>query len=134
MEAPSRWSRLRELFLAHRRRLATGALILFLAAVALEIGGAYPRSVEVSVPLGRAHANVAEAQIEYLQDGERVRAVTRRFREQAPREVRDRVELSPGDYDVSVLLIDHDGRAQALSGRLRAPADGVVRIALSEGT
>ena len=130
MSEPSRWSRLRDFVLTHRRRFATLSVIVFLAAVALEIGGAVPRSVEVSVPLGATHREVTEAQIEYLQDGESVRSVTRRFPREAPREMRDTVELSPGEYEVAVRLVDRAGETRALSGRLTAPSDGVVRLAL----
>jgi hypothetical protein len=44
--------------------------------------------------------------------------------------VRHTLDLSPGDYDVTVRLTERDGEARELVGRLTAPADGVVRLAL----
>lgn len=128
-ETPSGWGRLAQLYERNRRRLQLGALAVFLVAVALEIGGAYPREVRVSLRFPEAPA-VREAQIEYRQEEELVRQVRLRFPDGAPRDVRDVVELSPGDYDVAVVLSDDTGASRSLSGTLTAPADGVVRVAL----
>lgn len=123
-------SRLRALFENHRRRLATGALLIFLGVVGIEIADVYPRSVDVALPLGQGHGDIAEAHIEYSYEGEAVRSVIRRFGAGAPAEVRDTVELSPGVYDVSVLLVDRGGALRRLAGHVTAPADGLVRVAL----
>lgn len=130
MQTKSLRERLGALFQTHRRRLATLVLGLFLAAVAVEIGGAIPRETRVSVPMGAAHAQITEARIEYWQDDAQVRSVTFRWPEGAPRDVRHTLELVPGDYEVSVQLVDREGRHRHLTGRLTAPADGVVRLAL----
>lgn len=128
-EAPP--GRFRQWFDRNRKRLARLALGIFLLAVAIEVGGAMPRDVEVGLRFPD-HARVVEARIEYTQEEESVREVTLRFREGAPALVRDTVELSPGDYDVSVVLLDAAGAARRLRGRLTAPADGVVRVRLRE--
>ena len=125
---------LKALFQKHRKRLAFVALIVFLVAVAIEVGGAIPREVEVDFPMGEGHAQVTEARIEYWQEDEMVRTVQRHFPQGAPRSVRDSVELSPGDYEVSVLLVRRGGDSEELRGRLSAPSDGVVRIALGGGS
>ena len=128
-EAPP--GRFRLWFERNRKRLATLALGIFLVAVAIEVGGAIPRDVEVGLRFPD-HTRVVEARVEYLQEEESVREVTLRFREGAPSLVRDTVSLSPGDYDVSVLLLDSAGTSRRLRGRLTAPADGVVRVRLRE--
>lgn len=125
-------SRLGRFVKKHRTRLSQAALAVFLVAVGLELSSALPRSVEVSVPLGARHAEVTEARIEYHYEGQMVHSVTRHFSSSAPREVRNSLELSPGEYDVSVWLVDREGETQTLHGSLSAPADGVVRLALED--
>ncbi|MFK7989824.1 MAG: hypothetical protein AB8I08_27645 [Sandaracinaceae bacterium] len=116
----------------HRTRLSQAALAVFLVAVGLELTSALPRSIEVSVPLGTRHAQITEARIEYRYEGQMVHSVTRHFSSAAPREVRNSLELSPGEYDVSVWLVDSEGQTRALRGSLSAPSDGVVRLALED--
>lgn len=125
-------ARLRDLFQRHRKRLATLALVLFLALVALEISSAIPRQMRVSLPMGVDHTLVTEARIDYFEGDEAVHSVTLRWPHGAPASVRHDLELSPGEYQVSVLLVQRDGRERHLSGRLSAPAEGVVRLALEE--
>lgn len=120
------WTRTRAFVRKHRRRLQLLAIAVFVVAVGTELGGAYPREVHVALPIG-AHEGVAEARIEYRQGGEAMRTVRIPVRSG---ELRDTVELSPGDYDVTVSLIEDDGDMRQLSGRLTAPSDGVVRLAL----
>lgn len=115
----------------HRRRLAFGALVVFLSAVALEIVGAVPREVRLSYTFPD-HGQIIEARIEYSQEDESVREVRLSWPDGAPREIRDTVDLSPGDYDIFVLLVDREGETRRLRGRVSAPADGVVRVMLSE--
>ncbi|MBX3269270.1 MAG: hypothetical protein KF729_03360 [Sandaracinaceae bacterium] len=128
-EAPP--GRFRAWFERNRRRLAKIALVVFLVAVAVEIGSALPRDVEVGLRFPD-HGAVVEARIEYLEEDETVREVTLRWSDGAPALVRDTVELSPGEYDVAVVLLDAAGRARELRGRLHAPADGVVQVRLHE--
>ena len=123
--------RLRAWFERNRRRLAKLALVVFLVAVAVEIGTALPRDVEVGLRFPD-HAAVVEARIEYLEEDETVREVTLRWPGGAPPLVRDTVELSPGEYEVAVVLLDATGHARELRGRLHAPADGVVQVRLRE--
>lgn len=111
----------------HRRRLQLLAIAVFVAAVGIELGSAYPREVHVALPIG-PHEGVAEARIEYLQDGESIKSVRIPVRSG---ELRDTIELSPGDYDVTVSLYEDDGGVRQMSGHLTAPADGVVRLALN---
>ncbi len=123
-------SRLAALFQKHRRRLSTLVLGIFVAAVIVQIGSAIPRAVQVDVPLGAGHAEVTEARIDYWQDDEPVRSITRRWPNGAPASVRDTLDLSPGEYDVSVTLVDRSGDRRALSGHLKAPGDGVIHLSL----
>ncbi len=124
--------RLAALFQKHRRRIATLLLGLCLAAIVVEIGGVIPRETRVSVPMGASHAQVTEVRIDYLQEEEPVHSVTLRWPSGAPRAVRHTLDLSPGEYDVSVQLFERDGSRRHLMGHLTAPADGVVRLALEE--
>lgn len=130
MDKPSLTARALALFQKHRRRLATLSLLVFLAMVAVEIGGALPRETRVSVPLGARHAQVTEARIDYTQDNAAVHSVTLRWPEGAPESVRHTLDLTPGEYEVAVVLLEREGERRALRGRLEAPADGVVRLAL----
>ena len=132
MSTSTVWARARSYVLTHRRRFAGLSLVVFLAAVLLEVGGAVPRDVEVALPMGAHHALIREARIEYTIEGESVRTVTHRFERGAPREMRDSLSLSPGDYEVSVLLIDREGAARESAGRFTAPSEGVVRLALED--
>ena len=125
-EPDSFLSRARAFVKTHRRRLQLLAIAAFVVAVGVEFGGAYPREVHVALPIG-AHEGVAEARIEYLQDGASIKTVRVPVRSG---ELRDTVELSPGEYDVTVSLYADDGGVRQLSGHLTAPADGVVRVAL----
>ena len=118
--------RIRAFVRAHRRRLQLLAIAAFVVAVGVELGGAYPREVHVALPIG-AHEGITEARIEYEQHGEAMRTIRIPVRSG---ELRDTVELSPGDYDVTVSLFQSDGGMRQLSGRLTAPADGVVRLSL----
>ena len=127
----SRLWRLYDLFHRHRRRLAFGAFVIFLGAVALELGGAVPREVRVSYTFPD-HGGAREARIEYSREAEPIREVRLRWPDGAPREVGDAMDLSPGDYDVSVLLTYDEGPERLLHGHLTAPADGVVRVMLRE--
>jgi hypothetical protein len=122
------------LFQKHRRRLATLSLFVFLALVAVEIGNVVPRETRVSVPLGAGHADVTEARIEYSQDDRSVRSVRFRWPNGAPESVRHTLELSPGEYDVDVVLLERDGDRRELKGRLRTPAEGDVRLVLRESS
>ncbi len=126
---PTLFGRAYDLFLRHRRRASKVVLAIFLVAVAVEIGGAIPRDVEVLYRFPDA-GQVVEARLAYEDEGEHVREVTLRWRSGAPAIVRDTIELSPGDYDVSVLLVADDGAMRELHGELTAPADGVVRVRL----
>ena len=132
-ETPARpWRRVGAFVRRHRRRLSLLALAVFLAAVAIEVGGVVPREVRVAVPLdGPGGPAVREARIDYRQDGEVVKSVRRPVRGGA-RELRDTVELSPGRYDVVVTLRREDGVLRELAGRLEAPAEGVVRLGRGE--
>lgn len=129
-DKPSLKERAVALFQQHRRRLATLSLFVFLALVAVKIGNVVPRETQVRVPLGAGHAEVTEARIDYSQEDEAVHSVTLRWPNGAPESVRHTLDLSPGEYDVSVRLFERDGDRRELAGRITAPADGVVRLAL----
>ncbi len=125
-DEPSGFARFYE---RNRRRFQLVALAIFLVAVGLEVGGAVPRDVSVSLRLP-APEDVREATIAYRQEGELVRELQRRFPEGAPRDLRDELELSPGDYDVEVRVTEVRGGTRTLRGHLTAPAEGVIHVAL----
>ena len=131
VEEPTTWvARLNRWFQANRRRLATLVLVVFLAAVAIEIVGAVPRETRVRLPLAD-HVAVVEARVEYLYEERSFHEVIYRYAPgEAPSALHHSVDLSPGDYVVRVELTDRDGRRRVMSGRLTAPADGEIRVHL----
>jgi len=131
LDPDSFWGRALDFYDRYRKRLATLTIGVFVVAVAIEIGGAIPREVDVDYRFP-AHASVVEATIEYSQESETVREVRLRWPDGAPRLVRDTLDLSPGDYDVDVWLVDREGDGRHLRGSVTAPADGVVRVRLRE--
>jgi hypothetical protein len=132
--AESKWrTALTALFHKHRRRLATLVLVVFLAIVAIQISGAIPREMRLAFPLGPMHSEVTEAHIAYLSGEEQVQSVTLRWPDGAPALVRQTLDLTPGEYEVSITLVERDGSARHLSGRVSAPSDGVVQVALHDG-
>jgi len=118
-------------FRKYRRRMATLAFGIFILAVVVEIGGAVPREVDVDYRFPEP-GELVEARLMYSQGDEQIREVTLRWESGAPRLVRDTLDLSPGDYVVSALLVDESGDTRLLHGQLSAPADGVVRVRLAE--
>jgi hypothetical protein len=131
VDAPMTWKeKLYALFQKYRRRLATLVLMIFLAAVALEIFGAIPRETQVSLPLAN-HAAVVEARVEYSYEERAIHEVVYQYLPgRAPNALHHTLDLSPGDYSVRVELRDVGGGHRVLHGRLTAPADGEIRVHL----
>jgi hypothetical protein len=119
-----------DLFLKHRRRFAPLVLVLGVVGLLVQTSDYVPRDVTVRIPLGSAHASVAEAQVDYVRGDELAHSIRRVWPEGAPRALTHEVELMPGEYDVSVRLLDRDGGQRRMIGHLTAPADGVIRVAL----
>lgn len=116
-------------FARYRRQFALALIAIFVVAVGLELGGSLPRDVDVAYRFP-AHEEVREARIAYYDSGEIVKEITLFWPNGAPSEVRDMVELSPGEYAVQVRLVDRAGETRQLRGRIEAPSEGVVRVAL----
>lgn len=125
-------ARARDFFLQHRRRFAPLVLVLGIAGLLVQTSDYVPRDITVSIPLGAGHASVAEAQVDYVRERELAHSITRRWEGGAPRSLTHEVELMPGEYDVSVRLLDRDGSQRRLIGHITAPADGVIRVALED--
>lgn len=117
----------------HRRRIAP----LVLGAAVLVVGREWqdhaPRDVAVELPIGARHADVTQVDVSIEESDELVHHVSLRYPEGAPEHVLHTVELAPGRYTVAVDLTIEGHGTQSLSGRLDAPAEGVVRVHL-EGT
>jgi len=114
----------------HRRRIAP----LVLGAAVLVVGREWqdhaPSDVAVELPIGARHAEVTRVDVSIEESDELVHHVSLRYPDGAPEHVLHTVELAPGHYDVAVdLTIPEDG-TRSLSGRLEAPAEGVVRVHL----
>ncbi|MBZ0117611.1 MAG: hypothetical protein K8H88_11475 [Sandaracinaceae bacterium] len=123
-------ARMRRLFQAHRRRLATLSLFIFLAAVASRIASALPDETRVALPLSDP-ATLLEARVSYWYEGRALHEVQLRYPPgQAPSTLRHTLDLSPGDYDVNVELVREGGGHQSLRGHLTAPSDGEIRVHL----
>ena len=127
------WSSFVGFMRRHRRRIQLALIAAFVVAITLIWGGSYPREVTVALRVAES-TSVTEAQIDFTQDDEPVRSITRRFPAGAPSPIRETVSLSPGDYDVSVLLTRRDGGIERRTARLTSPAEGVVHLRVSEGS
>jgi hypothetical protein len=126
--------RARESLLAYRKRIAPLVLGAGVLVVGGEIAQRAPASVEVELPIGAEHADVRQLDVAYLEGTAVVRHVSLRFPDGAPERVRHTVHLAPGRYRVQVDLHLRGGGTEIRTGRLEAPAEGVVRLHLSEGT
>lgn len=117
----------------HRRRIAP----LVLGAAVLVVGGEWqahaPSDVEVELPIGAAHSDVTRVDVRYEEGDELVQSVSLRYPDGAPERVRHTAHLPPGRYTIAVELGLRDAGTITRTGRLEAPSDGVVRVAL-EGT
>ncbi len=118
----------------HRRRVAP----LVLGAAVLVVGGEWqrhaPDEVDVELPIGREHTSIRRVDVDYLDSGELVQHVSLRYPGGAPDSIRHTAHLPPGRYLVSVVLFDGDGTERVREGRLEAPAEGTVRVHLTEGS
>lgn len=120
-------------FRAHRRKLAPlvlGAGVLVVGSIATP---SWPHETDVELLLGHRHSEVVELRIGYVRGAEQepLKAVTLRYPEGAPATVRHHVELPPGRYAVVLELVSAQGRTDT-SRRLDVPADGVVRLRVSD--
>jgi hypothetical protein len=122
---------LRAYLLAHKRRVARliglGGVLL-VASVLLRSA---PREVQVQLELGPSHREYVEVRVAYLQAGEELHGVAFSFPQGAPDRVNHRVRLPAGDFEVLTELLPLHGAAYASVGRIHAPSDGVVKIAVA---
>jgi len=117
-----------------RRRFGPLVLVGGTLVVGGELFARTPTEVEVEFSLGSAHTEVRQVDVAYLADGELVRRVSLRFPGGAPERVRHTVELAPGHYRVQVDVQRRDAGTESRSGRLDAPAEGLIRLHLDEET
>jgi hypothetical protein len=126
--------RLAALIALHRRRVARVLFGLGLCTVAWQLFPNVPRQTELEFSLGPAHQRVVELRVGFERGGEELHGISFGFPEGAPRTLRHSVSLLAGDYLVRCELRERDGGSRLLTRRFRAPAEGVVRIALDETT
>ena len=95
------------------------------------LGPLWPHDTELEFLLGADHGEVVELSVAYLDHGEELHGVNFRFPEGAPATVHHHLNLPSGELIVRCELRDRAGGMRQLTRKLRAPAAGVVRIALA---
>jgi hypothetical protein len=123
---------LRRLVQAHRQRLSRLTALAGLAIVALVLFPHVPRTVDVEFELGPAHQQIVELRVAYVRAGEELHGVMLSFPKGAPGTVHHSVSLPPGEFEVRAALRQAHGAMLASIGKLHAPAEGPVRIRLSQ--
>lgn len=123
---------LAHVFSRHRPLAARLIALAGLAAVAAVLAPRVPRPVKVDLLLGPAHQEFVEVRVAYLQEGEELHGVAFNFPSGAPPRVHHEVSLPAGDFEVHTELRRADGRSQASTRSLHAPATGTVLIPLVE--
>ncbi len=112
-----------------RRRIAVLVALIGVVVVASRLATVWPRNVNVAYEVG---PGVIALDVDYLQDGQAVSSV--RF--ERPRgnveRFRHSVRLQPGDYRAQITVYTAEGAAREAARKLRAPAEGLVRIDLRE--
>ena len=93
-----------------------------------------PSDVSVELPIGSRHADVTRVDVSFEESDELVHHVSLRFPDGAPESVLHTVELAPGTYTVDVDLTIRGDGTESRSGRVEAPAEGIVRVDLEEGS
>jgi hypothetical protein len=125
--------RLAAVFLQHRRRWARLVLGLGLVVLATRLWPSWPRETQLEYVLGPDHAEVVELRVDFVDHGEALHGVRFGFPDGAPASVRHHLTLPAGELLLRCQLRARDGHSRLLTRRLRAPAPGVVRIALAGG-
>lgn len=115
----------------HRVRLAKAALVLAVLGVAGELFGAYPREVDLALTLGPDHRLVRELRVAYVQDGQELHGVRLSYPDGAPEQVRHRVRLGPGRYELRVELNAQGSGRRVEQRTLQVPTEGTVQLALA---
>jgi hypothetical protein len=119
-------------FLANRRRLAPLVVVIALGLIGSQLLNVWPYETTILYDLGVDHASITEARVAYLVEGEEAAGASFRFADGAPDTLRHVVELHPGRYTIAAELRGED-LSRNLSRALEVPAEGVVRVDLSEG-
>src|SRR5687767_11810530 len=107
----------------HRRRMAPIVLGLAVLVVGTEVMGAMPHETDVELRLGADHAEVVEARVSYLLDGEEMHGSRFTWPGGAPERVRQAIDLPGGRYEVEIDLRTHD-HTRTERRALEVPAEG----------
>ncbi len=117
--------------LAHRRRIATFAMVALLLLLVTHGSHVLPSTLELSIPLS-APSTITALEVTLLDEGgEEAHRLTRRFSGDAPEALELDASLLPGAYDVEVRVTRGD-RTALLHGAVEVPSDGRVRVRLRE--
>ena len=112
-----------------RRRLVApivlGAAVL---VVGSQIAGAMTHDTDVDFDLGTDHADVTEARVGYVLDGEEMHGAVLTWAAGAPEHVRHQVSLPGGRYDVEIELRGAAGTIRWEHRAMTVPADARVRF------
>lgn len=113
----------------NRKRLARLVAVLGVLLVGAHLLSTLPREVEIRYDLGGDHRRATEIHLSYVADGAEMKGVRFHYAHGAPKVIRHRVDLTPGEYRVVASLHGPD-LSRTLHRDLEMPAEGVVRIAL----
>jgi hypothetical protein len=121
-----------EWFLANRRRLAPLVVVVAVALIGSQFLNVWPYETTILYDLGADHASIIEVRLAYLVGEGEAAGASFRFDDGAPDTLRHVVELHPGRYTIAAELRG-DHLSRNVSRALEVPAEGVVRVDLSEG-
>lgn len=120
---------MKQWLLKHRRRIATLVMLVGIGVVGGQLANAYPREVSLRMDLGPAHLLLEEADLRFV--GESGEVAGLRLNAPVPQEVRHRLELAPGRYEVQARLQGELGEQQLRRG-FYVPAEGPISLRLYE--
>ncbi|MBN1655946.1 MAG: hypothetical protein JXA30_19420 [Deltaproteobacteria bacterium] len=111
-----------------RRLLLRLALVSALLFLALRIWPNMRHDTDILYDLGTEHETIVELRVEYLYQGQEHHGAIFRYPSGAPAQLRHRVGLAYGDYQVKVEVRRQNKGIKTFVRSLRVPADTVVRI------
>jgi hypothetical protein len=122
----------RRFLTAHRRKLARLTALAGLLTVGLLLLPEVPRSLNVELELGQAHAGFVALRVSYLRSGEELQGVSFAFPDGAPLSVHHSITVAPGDLEVRAQAWRAAGPAVLGLARVHAPVEGGVHIHFPE--
>jgi hypothetical protein len=106
-------------------------VVIAFALIAGQMLNVWPHETVIQYRLGANHQVITNATFAYLLEGEVAAGASFEWTDGAPDTVRHVVELHPGRYTIAAELRGAEVRRD-VSRALEVPAEGVVRVDLSE--